>query len=161
MDGAVGSMTGRPTNRPEDLWKRVQIGGPDECWPWLGARRRKGYGHITVNRRGFITHRLAYQLANGVDPGELCVLHKCDNPPCCNPAHLFLGTHGDNNRDCAAKRRNAHGERHRAAKLTVENVLAIRQRRAAGEEGKTLAAEFGVTPALISAIHLRRIWRHA
>lgn len=98
--------TGRPTNRPEDLWKYVAVGAPDECWPWTAATRRRGYGIFTVNRRNFVAHRLAFQVATGIDPGELLVCHTCDNPPCCNPAHLFLGTNSDNMRDMVAKGRD-------------------------------------------------------
>jgi hypothetical protein len=145
-------------NRPEDLWERIARGGSDDCWPFLGARSRKGYGQMRLGGRQIQAHRLAFRLAHGIDPGALFVCHRCDNPPCCNPAHLFLGTHLDNNRDCKAKGRNTAGERHHTAKLDEDQVRAIRARRATGELGIDLASEFGVTPALISAIHLRKIW---
>lgn len=97
---------GRPANRLEDLWRYVKIGAPDECWPWQAARRRRGYGTFTVNHRSLVSHRIAYQLATGENPGDLFVCHTCDNPPCCNPAHLFLGTHRENMRDMVSKRRH-------------------------------------------------------
>lgn len=118
----------RPAKRenvPQDVWTRVDIREPDECWPFLGARNAKGYGQMRVKMRQHPAHRLAYATATGTEPGDLCVLHRCDNPPCCNPAHLFLGTHGDNNRDTAAKGRTARGELHHKAKLTAEQVRTI------------------------------------
>ncbi len=104
-------------------------------------------------------HRVAYAFAVG-DPGDLHVLHRCDNPPCCNPAHLFVGTYADNNRDCRQKRRNRFGESHHSAKLTAPKVQAIRQLSAAGALGTELAAHFGVTPQTISYVVRRQIWRH-
>ena len=99
-------FTGRPANRLDDLWKYVKVGGADECWPWQAASRRRGYGIFSVLKKDYVASRVAYQLATGTDPGELFVLHRCDNPPCCNPAHLFLGTHSDNMRDMVAKGRD-------------------------------------------------------
>lgn len=145
-------------NRPEDIWGRVDCGAADECWPFIGARNKKGYGQMRLHCRQLQAHRLAFQVATGIDPGEMLVCHTCDNPPCCNPAHLFLGTKLDNNRDCKAKGRNLTGSQHPMAKLTEAQAREIRMRRAAGEKGIDLAAEFGVTAALVSQIHLNRIW---
>lgn len=144
----------------ERFWSRVQRGGDEECWPWTGARNRQGYGVVRVGAQMLRSHRLALA-STGVGIYGLCVLHRCDNPPCCNPAHLFAGTYGDNNRDTAAKGRTRSGERHPGAKLTAHAVAAIRARRAVGERGIDLAAEFGVTPAMVSAIHLRKNWSDA
>lgn len=154
------SRIGRPPNSPESLWRYVEVRGANECWPWIAARSKKGYGQVTINYRTSAAHRVAYAVATGTDPGDLCVLHRCDNPPCCNPSHLFLGTRGDNNRDASAKRRNAHGERHRSAKLTAADVRAIRERSGAGEQGIDLAVAFGVTPQAISYVVRRETWRH-
>lgn len=101
-------MRGSPETR---LWARVdKSGGPDVCWPWTGARRAEGYGMISDgNGHNTGTHRLAWTFTNGPIPAGLFVCHRCDNPPCCNPAHLFLGTNADNARDRADKGRgNAH-----------------------------------------------------
>jgi len=148
------------SNTASDVWKRVERRGPDDCWPWTGPQNNKGYGQMRVHYRQHPVHRLAFQDATGVEPGALCVLHRCDNPPCCNPAHLFLGTRGDNNRDCAAKRRNQFGSRHHAAKLTEAAVAQIRARWAAGEQGIALAADYGVTPQMISYIVRGENWTH-
>ncbi len=84
------------------LWERTER-APTGCLEWQGPVDGKGYGRVDG---GKLAHRVAYRLAKG-DPGPLCVLHTCDNPPCINPEHLWLGTRGDNNRDAAAKGRHA------------------------------------------------------
>jgi len=149
-------------NVPTDLWKRVEMGGPDECWPWLGATTPNGYGIISINYRNRGTHRLAYELATGVAPGELFVCHTCDNPPCCNPAHLYLGTPKDNTRDMheRGRCRAPRGSQHHAAKLTEAAVLAIRRRRAAGERATDLAVEFAVSKPTITRVVKNEGWVH-
>lgn len=81
------------------FWSRVDRGAPEICWPWLGGKLPKGYGMSHVKSNPVLAHRLAYVLAVGEIPLGLIVRHKCDNPPCCNPAHLELGTYQDNERD--------------------------------------------------------------
>jgi hypothetical protein len=83
------------------FWSRVKQSGPDECWEWQGPCYGKGYGHFRWGGRNQPTSRVAWTITNG-DPGELWVLHTCDNPACCNPDHLFLGTHDDNMKDMLA-----------------------------------------------------------
>jgi hypothetical protein len=88
------------------FWSRVDTSaGPEACWTWRG--RAHPYGAFDALGRGFRSHRVAYELSTGKDPGDLLVCHSCDNPPCCNPNHLFVGTHLDNNRDRDAKGRAA------------------------------------------------------
>jgi len=87
------------------FWEKVAAGDPDECWEWQGSRHPFGYGTINVQRRPVTAHRIAYQFAHGDVPAGLYVLHHCDNPPCVNPAHLFLGTAKDNTEDMMAKGR--------------------------------------------------------
>lgn len=94
-------------NGKREFWDCVGFGEPQECWPWLTELDRHGYGRF----RRQLAHRVMYRLTVG-DPGSLCVLHACDNPPCCNPLHLFLGTQLDNLRDMQAKRRVAQGDNH-------------------------------------------------
>lgn len=92
----------------ERFWEKVDRRSPDECWPWLGrARTSFGYGAFAIGRdRANRAHRIAWELTNGPVPVGLSALHRCDNPPCCNPAHLFLGTQADNIADMVAKGRH-------------------------------------------------------
>lgn len=127
------------------FWSKVDKRGPDECWLWTGLVFVGGYGRLGEHK----AHRIAAVLCLALDPAsELIVCHRCDNPPCCNPAHLFLGTHADNMRDKAAKNRAARNygpcEKRRHTHLNVDQALSIRERRAAGESLAALAAEFGI-----------------
>jgi len=171
----------------DNFWKGVeQVQG--QCWEWQRCLLRNGYGKLTINGKTLMSHRVAYKLGYKADPGELCVLHKCDNRKCCNPAHLFLGTKADNAIDRTQKRRTPSGEGHwtklrpwRVTELTeqghyannlpngelhpctvlkAEQIREIRQRSADGEGNRELAARFNVTHSNISAIVLRKSWKH-
>lgn len=147
------------------LWKRVdKSAGPDACWPWTGCRNPQGYGYIG-DGNGKVTrpHRVAYELANGSIPAGLLVCHHCDNPPCCNPKHLFIGTHQDNADDCLRKGRNRNvpmpGEENPQAKLTegdVKKILAL----GGTMSNRAIARHLGVTPSLIGYVLKRKIWKH-
>jgi hypothetical protein len=160
----------------ERFWPKVNVRGDDECWPWLAATWL-GYGHLMVNRKPKKAHRISWELAHGPIPDGLFVCHRCDNPPCVNPAHLFLGTHADNMADAAAKGRTMSGDDHwvrkhpelawggrrttrGACRLVDAQVLEIRRRRANGEGVVPLGQAFGVSHATISDICRRRTWRH-
>ncbi len=151
-----------PTDR---FWKSVKIGNDSDCWEWQAGKMQAGYGVIGVGRKILYTHRYSYELHNGPIPKGFFVCHHCDNPPCCNPDHLFLGTDRDNKHDMIKKGRNfipapRLGENHFGAKLTDNMVREIRIRSNQGEIGTALAREFGVRPAAISAIIRRRSWTH-
>ena len=149
----------------ERFWSKVDVRGPDECWPWTAATAWNGYGRIGSGGRGEGTlgaHRVAWASTNGKIPDGLCVLHICDNPPCCNPQHLFLGTQADNLRDCAAKGRSAdtRGEKCSAAKLTTIGVRLIRYWLSKGYMQKEIADTFGVSRPTISNINRGYSWSH-
>jgi len=136
--------------------------GANGCMEWTGSRNSYGYGRFRWKRGAFMAHRVAYELATGAPiPIGKVVCHRCDNPPCCNPDHLFLGTPKDNSQDMARKGRSTRGARNPQAKLTDEIVVRIRADLASGETGRNVAKKHNVTPALISKIKRGHIWAHA
>jgi len=145
------------------FWRHVDMRSVSECWLWMGARYLGGYGRIRRDGRQMGAHREAFALAYGAPvPRGVMVCHRCDNPPCVNPAHLFLGTAADNNADRHHKGRDARqkGELHPSAKLTDADVLEMRKLRATGEQFKDLAARFGVTTQAAFLAATGRTWRH-
>lgn len=130
------------------------------CWEWQRGRIQTGYGHFRARGRRCTTHRLAFLLTKDYWPG-LHVCHSCDNPPCCNPDHLFEGTPHDNRQDAMAKGRTTLGERDGMSKLTDDQVREIRSICATGGRFQhSIAKQFGVTQTVISQIARRKIWKH-
>lgn len=118
-----------------------------------------GYGAFWLDGGNRRAHRIAYALTHGPIPAGLRVLHTCDNPPCCNPAHLFMGTNADNSGDMVTKG-HAYGEKNGRAKLTEGDVRAIRAEREAGATILPLARKYGVAHSLVERIIDRRAWKH-
>ncbi|KKC39889.1 hypothetical protein WH87_04800 [Devosia epidermidihirudinis] len=146
------------------FWSKVDVRGEDECWPWTASSFPDGYGCFGYEGKTHHAQRIAFLLANGEFDRSLEVRHTCDNPPCCNPAHLLLGTHADNMRDMAERGRTDYprlkGDAHPSSKLRSGQVLEIRRRSAAGESRVALGLEFGVAPSNITMIVTMRTWRH-
>lgn len=142
---------------------KVEQRGPNECWPFTGYKKY-GYGHFFVSpERGLVmAPAFALELATGerCPPGrEGC--HHCDNPPCCNPAHVYYGTRKQNMEDCTRRGRRPLGERSPAAVLTEGQVITIRERTAAGAGPGILAAEFGIHRNSVLEIVRGDSWSHA
>ena len=133
-----------------------------DCIEWNGALSSSGYGNVTVKRKTWKAHRLAWTKANGDIPEGLCVLHKCDNRKCVNPSHLFLGDRQANSDDMMRKGRGrkALGEVHGNSKLSSEDVRRIREAHLFGARQVDLAAVYGVSQTAISTSTRRRWWRH-
>lgn len=151
-----------PLGDAQRFWNLVTVGEPDACWPWKGSRGKSGHGKFTVDRYSEHAHRAAWKFAFGDLPAGVCVLHRCDNPPCCNPRHLFTGSRADNIRDMIVKGRDrkAHGAANGLAKLTDDQVREMRRLYAEGAYQRTLAKRFGISQGAVSAIVTRRTWRH-
>lgn len=134
------------------------------CWNWVRARDSDGYGHFVLNGRWQKAHRYAYERVHGPLAAGLKACHRCDNPPCVNPAHIFAGTNSDNMKDATRKGRAKApvftGEAHGMAIVTEAEVLEIRRRRAAGERRVDVARRIGISPELTYRIEKRKIWRH-
>lgn len=150
----------------ERFEKYVEPEPTSGCHLWVGCRDAGGYGHIgiwdraTQTRNDEAAHRVAYRLYRGLIPAGMQICHRCDNPPCVNPAHLFLGTNEDNVADKVRKGRQARqvGEEHGCAKLTRETVLEIHRRASSGESCYSLAREYGIRKSQANRIANKKTW---
>lgn len=132
----------------ERFWTKVDKRGPNECWPWLGAKL-KGYGRYRYAGRSALAHRLAYAFAYGIDLSGLLACHSCDSPGCVNPAHIFPGSHADN---CLDKLLKGRGRGKSLAHEQIEYVLS------SSKSGAALARELRVSEATISRARRGKIW---
>lgn len=139
------------------FWEKVDIRGPDECWPWTACVDRRGYGRIGVDGKKGLASQVSLVLDGRPRPTGGHALHSCHNPTCVNPRHLRWGTHAENMRDKIAIGNQPRGEKHGIAKLTEEKVRAIR---AMPGSNSQIAKAFNVTPSLIHYVQRRKIWRH-
>ncbi len=159
-----------PKYTAETLWGKVKKGEPDECWPWTGWVNKQKYGRVELNGISYYAHRVIYDLAN---PGKIelkaprnknsygFVRHTCDNPICCNPKHLLLGTHADNMRDKVERGRQSRPVSVEScnAKLTAENVREIRELSKNGSTRKELAEKYKVSIQTIKAVRSGRHYK--
>ena len=134
----------------------------DNCWEWIGSKGPKGYGRMREGARESRikgAHRVSWEIHNGEIPDGLCVLHKCDNPSCVNPNHLFLGTYADNNkdRDQKGRHRALRGQSNGFAKLTESQVRRIKKD---NRTSIAVAADYGVSHSLIRRIRSGEVWNH-
>lgn len=154
----------------ERFWSKVdQSGGPGECWPWTAARKRGGYGMFRVGNGMRKASRVALELTCGSVPPGLFVCHSCDNPPCCNPAHLWAGTAKDNHTDMIAKGRGnrgvvpggrRRGEENGRAHLTEAGVRDILVSCARGETQESVARRHRVARSQVGRIVRGENWIH-
>ncbi len=147
---------------------RVAVSGPDDCWEWTGRRDPNGYGRLDARlifgqrARPYLAHRISYMLTNGPISEQLSVCHKCDNPPCCNPNHLFLGTQTENNADMDSKGRRTlpkvrRGSDINTSRLSEHQVLEILASKLSNKE---LAGKYGVSGTAIGKIRKGENWSH-
>lgn len=161
-DGTPFVVPDRIDGEPHII-EMIQMSDKSECWPWVGRRDNYGYAQIKLGTIQTRAHRLIYALVYGCTPPELCVCHRCDNKPCVNPYHFFIGTKADNNWDKAVKGRVGEriGSKHHKAKLTEGLILEIRQK-ATGKRGEAgrLAGEFGISGSTMRRILNGELWKH-
>ncbi|MER5750632.1 HNH endonuclease [Streptomyces sp. NPDC002088] len=143
----------------ERFWSKVAKTGSDECWPYTANTTRLGYGMFHLNGRNQPAHRVAFFLTHGRWPEPHC-LHSCDNPPCCNPAHLSEGTHQENMRQMVERDRRtpSTGESHPAARLTEEDLAEARQLRDQGWKLSDLSQRYGISLSAIGRALQGRSW---
>lgn len=144
------------------FWNKVSIGkNCFDCWGWSGCKVF-GYGVISngvSTGKNTLAHRASWILHNGPIPDGMFVLHKCDNPPCSNPNHLFIGNHQDNASDKVLKGRQLVGNQCHLSKFTASDVLSIRSNKLK-ETQSSIAKRFGVNQSCISEIISRKTWKH-
>lgn len=145
----------------ERFAKLYKVNHRSGCWEWTGCVDAKGYGSFRYKARARLAHRVAYELfISAIPEGKHC-LHRCDNPPCVNPCHLYLGTHQDNMDDMWARGRARpkvhHGEEHGMAKINDQEAITIRN---SPDTQRSLAQQYDLSQATVWAIKHRKIWAH-
>jgi hypothetical protein len=149
----------------ERFWSKVDRRGPDDCWLWTAAVDKRGYGKFSIARSQWTAaSRVAYALSNGIIPDGTFICHSCDNPGCCNPAHLWIGDSKSNHDDMLDKGRQHcprnDGEHNPRAIFTADDVLSIRQRIAQGETRMAISREYGVSWGTVDHAVRKITWRH-
>ena len=154
-----------PATADSFYWPKVEKG--EGCWRWQGRHDASGYGRYDRKGPYVYAHRIAWLFTNGEIPADMDVLHRCDVRDCCNPTHLFLGTHEDNMLDMRRKGRHTYGEKNMHAKITEDQAKAIMlEYRKDGphkrdpSNTKELAAKYGLSVGAVMAVVNGRSWKH-
>lgn len=149
-----------PINPRQRFDEKVDVRGPNDCWEWLARKTHQGYGRFNLRGVNCQANRVAWELEFGAIPEGMHVLHRCDNPSCVNPSHLWLGTNADNVADRVRKGRNPRmdGERNPRQKLSFADVLKIRERFRSGEPSKRLASEYGIARGYVPQLARGVTW---
>jgi hypothetical protein len=145
----------------EKFWSKVTLSGSNDCWLWIGDKDPDGYGRIRSGTTRIRAHRVSYELFIGAIDKNLVICHKCDNPSCVNPKHLWMGTTQENTSDMVSKERHAYGERNGQSKLTKKQVDEIKKIYGTGQYTlKEIGKIFGVTYAMVHLIVKNKNWKH-
>ncbi len=164
-EAAANARAARAKNIPPieiRFWSKVDRRSDEECWPWMASVRRKdeGYGAFSIGGRHHPAHRVALELSGVIVPAGMVVCHRCDNPRCCNPSHLFVGTPQDNDADRVAKGRQARGSTNGNAKYTDRFVWGVRMLNTRlGLSIARIARMFGVNASGLYDV-INRGWKH-
>lgn len=158
LEGKIGEL------RQMRFWSKVDMRGPRECWEWQASLTTSGYGRFKIASYEMVTaSRFALISTKREEPAGMHVLHHCDNPPCCNPAHLYFGTPQQNVEDKLRRGRarsgNQSGANNGAAKLSDDQLRLVVQRINEGWNNKQIAADLPISHSMVSLIRLGRMWR--
>jgi len=165
-------FAGKAENTPNVLWSKVDVRGKDECWEWKGFRNEQGYGRTWINDKGYYAHRVIFDLVN---PNQISLnapkstdekgflLHHCDNPACCNPKHLYVGTFQDNTNDKVRRGRcvDFKGDKGPRCKLTMDQAREARKLRKQGMSVRQLSYEYGISLASMKTLLAGKSYQEA